>query len=51
MQPSSPEANLHHTQSHVYKSEKEFMDEVLGRGIGDFDVYQPELEPEVSDEN
>jgi len=42
MKPSSPEANLHHTQSHVYRTEQEFLDDVLGRGIGDIDC-PPEL--------
>lgn len=40
-----PDKNKHHTESHVYRSEQEFNDEMFGRGAGDADVYGYPGEP------
>ena len=37
--PAAASNNRHHTHSHVYRTEQEFLDETLGRGDGDFDCY------------
>lgn len=39
MNANSAEANKHHTESHLYKSEQDFYDDILGRGDGDPDKW------------
>lgn len=41
--PAAPENNLHHTVA--YRSEEEFLDDLLGRGPGDPDMYGYPGEP------
>lgn len=47
--PDSAAKNKHHTEAHLYKSQEELYDQLLGRGAGDPDMqlhYPNELKAE-----